>query len=218
MPFERHWPPDFPTTRKEGSNRPAIPPSVFDVPKSFTPQTSKTIPRWLNERKIDFESRQPQISPKIEIDPEVICNWDAFTKYCKSLPFYTVEGDQYVCLTKLEGMPPRTSYSIQINEELKVKCFNHSTAIIPTRHLVGKFSAKLETFSQLISIIEMMDTLQPNLGDELIAASKHLKELNADNADQYNYNRIHFICDQMELNAVRDHRQIGSIIYNRFGC
>ena len=102
-------------------------------------------------------------------------------------------------------MPPRTSYSIQITKELKVKCFNHSSAIIPTRHLVGKFSAKLETFSQLISIIEMMDTLQPNLGDELIAATKHLKELIADNADQYNYNRINFICDQMELNAVKQH-------------
>ena len=49
-----------------------------------------------------------------------------------------------------------------------------------------------------------MDTLQPNLGDELIA-SKHLKELNADNADQYNYNHINFICDQMELNAVKQH-------------
>ena len=84
---ERHWPPDFPTIRKKGSNRPAIPPSVFDVPKSFTPQTSKTMPRRLNKGKIDFESWQPQISPKIEIDPEVICNWDAFTKYCKSLPF-----------------------------------------------------------------------------------------------------------------------------------
>ena len=66
------------------------------------------MPRRLNERKIDFESRQPQISQKIEIDPEVIYNWDAFTH------FYTVEEDQYVCLTKLEGMPPRTSYSIQI--------------------------------------------------------------------------------------------------------
>ena len=95
------------------------------------------MPRRLNERKIDFESQQPQISPKIEIDLEVICNWDAFTKYCKSLPFYTVEKDQYVCLTKLEGMSPRTSYSIQITKELKVKCFNHSAAIIPTRHLVG---------------------------------------------------------------------------------
>ena len=94
---------------------------------------------------------------------------------------------------------------MQIND-FKVNCYNRTEAV-PTRCLVGKFTAKLETYSQLNAILEMMDDLEQNLDGELKSCSEKLSKLNLTTTteDVTKYHRINFLCDQMELNAVKQH-------------
>ena len=163
----------------------------------------------LKERKIDFESRQADAHADTPCtqDTDVISDWSSLVEYIKTLPCYTKEEENFISLSKLEGMPPQIMYSIQITKEFKVNCYNRSE-VVPTRCLVGRFSAKLETYVQLKYIIKTMDNLEPNLNAELKSCSKFLRELNlssTDDTDDARCNRINFPCDQMEYNAVKQH-------------
>ena len=83
----------------------------------------------------------------------VITNWASLIDYVKTLPFHLREEEKFIFLSKVEGIPPEIVYSMQITNDFKVNCYNRTEAV-PTRRLVGKFTAKLETYSQLNAILE----------------------------------------------------------------
>lgn len=69
---ERHWPVDSPTeTLPGGFNRPAVPPSIFNVPPSCLP-TVKTQPRKTNieDAQLDYFLKKDNIDSLSEFLPE----------------------------------------------------------------------------------------------------------------------------------------------------
>ena len=72
-------------------------------------------------------------------------------------------------------MPPKVVFTISIDSEFKVVCYNHSK-LTSVRHFLG-LSAKLETYSQLNDIIEYMENQPPDLNAELLSCSKFLSSL-----------------------------------------
>ena len=54
---EKHWPVDYPTISVKGKRRPANPPFIFGLPKSFLPQTYYSSSRDVDTRKVSSEAR-----------------------------------------------------------------------------------------------------------------------------------------------------------------
>ena len=110
-------------------------------------------PRRLEKRGIDYESRTRHLLTKSENEREiygssnVITNWASLIDYVKTFPFHLREEEEFIFLSKVEGIPPEVVYSMQITNDFKVNCYNRTEAV-PTRRLVGTFTAKLETYSQ----------------------------------------------------------------------
>ena len=169
-------------------------------------------PRRLEKRGIDYESRTCHFLTKSENEREiygpsnVITNWTSLIDYVKTFPFHLREEEEFIFLSKVEGIHPEVVYSMQITNDFKVNCYNRTEAV-PTRRLVGKFTSKLETYSQSNAILEMMDDLEQNLDREVKSCSEKLRTLNLTTTteDVTKYHRINFLCDQMELNAVKQH-------------
>ena len=111
-------------------------------------------PRRLEKRGIDYESRTRRLLTKSENEREiygpsnVITNWASLIDYMKTFPFHLREEEEFIFLSKVEGIPPEVVYSMQITNDFKVNCYNRTEAVL-TRRLVGKFTVKLETYSQL---------------------------------------------------------------------
>ena len=62
----RHWPEGYPTVSVKGHLRPALPPSVFGVPKTILPQTEvKTYGRDVKKRKVSSDVRNNNVAKTV---------------------------------------------------------------------------------------------------------------------------------------------------------
>ena len=86
-------------------------------------------PRRLEKQGIDYESRTQHLLTKSENEREIygplnfVTNWASLIDYVKTFPFHLRE-EEFIFLSKVEGIPPEVVYSMQITNDFKVNCYN----------------------------------------------------------------------------------------------
>lgn len=195
---EKHWPKDFTTIRKKGAIRPRDPPSVFTVPNSYLCQTFGTSDRGVKRRKVLSEART-----LVKPSSHRIANWDDLVEHCRSVDLNLTINDDHLLLIKMsKELPPTIIYSIVVYHDFNVECFSFNNKV-SVRELLG-FSAKLEKYAQLDSIITKMCCAKADLKSEVSNFSKFINEISEDSGTE-NSAKVRFLCEQLQLIESKKH-------------
>ena len=167
----KHWPIGYRTVKVQGSNcKPADPPSIFGLPNSFTPQSSKTIAREIDKRGVSSETRQ-KTSERLDQKKDTISCWNDLVKYCRSLPVAFQDVKDSIRLVKLDDSLISVEYSLVIANDFQVSA-NKGSKKIPVRHLLNSLSHKLTQYAQLKNILDYLNKIPFNLASELESSGK----------------------------------------------
>ena len=156
----KHWPEGYPTVSGKGKLRPAVPSSLFGVPKTFLPQTEvKTHGRNVRKKKVNSDARNNNVDKTaVKCDIDTIQSCDAFVEFCKTLP-PRIQGEpsNQVKLFKLdESVPPKVAYSIIVDGAFHVIVFR-GTCQIKVKDLIPTFSHVFNKYSQLNGIVKKLE-------------------------------------------------------------
>ena len=198
----KHWPIGYRTVKVQGSNcKPADPPSIFGLPNSITPQSSKTIAREIDKRGVSSETRQ-KTSARLDQKKDTISCWNDLVKYCRSLPVVFQDVKESIRLVKLDDSIVSVEYSLVIGNELQVSA-NKGSKMIPVRHLLNSPSHKLTQYGQLKNILDYLNKIPLNLASELEPSGKRMLELynlgDTSDVDLVKEKQMKFSCNQMIL-------------------
>lgn len=178
---ERHWPEGYATKKVLGSSgRPADPPSVFGkTSPNFFIQTASTSSRNILKRKVTADDRTAkEIKRKKELDmaADKIGSWDEFLHYCRNLNLAIHTSESSVTLCKLDGMPPRIDYTIEIEKNFKIRAFKGSKYVSVEKcgRIKGGtvWHSVATKYSDIDGVIKMLSSMQPDISKDM----KHFGE------------------------------------------
>lgn len=159
--------------------------------------------RSLKERGVDSDSRaEKQHARKKQLSDEKdnISKWSDLKAFCEKLDgILFSQGSDNIQLIEMSGIPPVHIFSVIIYDDFRVECYK-SGYCAPIRDLVGGFSAKLEKFSQLHSILDRVRTYELSTTDIAKSFGNDLQALieNSKTDEELTY-RVLFLAEQLKL-------------------
>ena len=161
----------------KGKRRPANLPSIFGVPKSCLPQTYYSSSRDGDTKKVSSEARTRHTTTvPSPIDPDIIQTWESLKEHCKTLDYITDASEDEINLYKVEGTTPKIVYSLNIDSKFHVSAFKGNTRI-ETRDLIASLSYRLNRYSQITTILEMLESYPLEIRKEMKAAANYIKNI-----------------------------------------
>lgn len=198
---QKHWPENFESIKRKGRDVPLNPPTIFSLPPSFCRQTVKR-PRNVRTRSIDSDTRrmkQEKREEDLNKERDLIKTIENLEIFCRTLSKLSVmKRDGNIQIHDMsEDIPPVLVFSVIIYENFKIECYKFGYCV-PVRDILG-FSAKLETYSQLMNILERMQTFEVSLIQISNIFGSNLQELIQSNDDNEITRKVLFLAEQLKL-------------------